>query len=84
MAISGLARVFDTCLDVGGGETGREGVSVSRLSMAVRRDVELDSNTRSDELIFGSSRFVGVVIGMFGDDNNKRPLDSGSALEASD
>ena len=79
-----MARVFDTGLDVVGGETGREVVSASRLSMAVRRDVELESNTRSDELIFGSSRFVGVVIGVFGDDNDKRPLDCGSALEASD
>ena len=84
LAISGLARVFDTGLDVGTGETGREGVSVSRLFKAVRRDVDLESNTRSDELIFGSSRFVDVVIGVFGDGNTRRPLVCGSALGASD
>lgn len=77
-AISDFAGV-----NAGDSETVRAGVSRSRMSMAVRREVELDSNTRSDERVCGSSGAADVVSGLLGDDNDRRPLDCGSVLGAS-
>jgi len=79
----GLAISTFACVDVGGSETVREGFSRSEMSMAVRREVELDSSTRSDERVVGSSGFIDVVSGLLGDDNSRRPLDCGSVLVAS-